>query len=331
MSKFYLEFNGVTCKGCVFAIEQKLSNLENTKLKKIDRTTGNSIIESLNDKNSLYKIIHSFQGCCANCQINLKTFDQLKNDDQEFMIHNDDENQLIKKQYKHALENLIAKKEVACSEYCVCKTTQVNRFEEFEEAPSFSSIYNLTKYLEEFGLLKSGISVIDFGCGTGHDVFQLAPLIAPGKIIGIDVTQEMIDFAKQTSLTLNMKNTFFHQSESLTSISQSSQDLIIANNVYNILNNKNDFIANANKILKIRGLLVIADEFMLDDLPNSLRNDPSYQCGGISGARSIPYIQSVVIEKGFELIRETIVRTYTITHNKNNYTLESGILVFTKI
>lgn len=156
-------------------------------------------------------------------------------------------------------------------------------------------------------------------------------LITPGKIIGIDVTQEMVDFAKQTSLTLNMKNTFFHQSDSLASISQNSQDLIIANNVFNILITKNDFITNAYRILKVRGLLVIADEFVLDDLPVSLRNDPSFQCGGIAGARSVPYVQSSVIENGFKLILEKIVRTYTISHNNKNYSLESGILVFSKI
>ena len=128
-----------------------------------------------------------------------------------------------------------------------------------------------------------------------------------------------------------MKNTFFHESDSLTSISQNSQDIIIANNVYNILNNKNDFIIDAYHILKAKGLLVIADEFILDELPDSLRNDPSFQCGGIAGAREIPYVQSIVIEKGFKIIRETIIRTYTVQHKNKNYSLESGISVFSKI
>ena len=331
MSNYYLEFDGVTCKGCVLAIELKLKNLENTTIKEFDKITGNSIIESSKDKNSIYESIHTFQGCCANCQINLKTFDHFKNDGQEVFNKNKDENQLIKTQYKHALEKLIAKEEVACSEYCVCKTTVVNRFEEFADAPSFSSIYNLTDYLKEFSLLHSGISVVDFGCGTGHDVFQIAPVIAPGQIIGIDVTQEMIDFAKQTSLKLQMKNTFFHQSDNLTSISHISQDLIIVNNVYNILQNKNDFIIKANQILKTGGILVIADEFILDYLPDSLRNDPSFQCGGIAGARKISDVQLEVREKGFKIIREKIVRTYSILFNNKNFNLESGILVFSKI
>ncbi|OLS23298.1 MAG: hypothetical protein HeimC3_26390 [Candidatus Heimdallarchaeota archaeon LC_3] len=59
------------------------------------------------------------------------------------------------------------------------------------------TIFDLVKYLEKFDYLHSGMSVIDFGSGTGHDAFQIAPLIAPGHITGIDVTPEMVDYAKK--------------------------------------------------------------------------------------------------------------------------------------
>jgi len=75
---------------------------------------------------------------------------------------------------------------------------------------------------------------------------------------------------------------------------------------------------------------VIADEFILDYLPDSLRNDPSFQCGGIAGAR-IPDVQLEVREKGFKIIQEKVVRPYSIIFNNKNFNKESGILVFSKI
>ena len=183
------------------------------------------------------------------------------------------------------MEGIIAKKDVACSEYCVCKTTDVNRFEEFPDAPSFSSIFNLEKYLQEFGYLTNGLSIIDFGCGTGYDTFQIAPLIEPGLITGIDVPQEMVDFANQTAQKSHAPTAAFHQSDNLRMIQPSSQDVVIVNNLFKILSNQDEFLLETYTILKTEGLLIIADEFAIDELSDSLRKDPAFQCGGIAGAQ----------------------------------------------
>ena len=231
-------------------------------------------------------------------------------------------------QYKKALDRLITKEEVACSEYCVCKTTDVNRLDEFSDAPSFSSIFNLVKYLEEFCYLSQGLSVIDFGCDTGHDTFQLAPLIVPGQITGIDVTPETVDYAKETALKLQIENVFFHQSDNFCSISPKSQDLLIMNNVFNIIENKNEIISEASQILKSNGLLIIADVFIIDDLPESLRKDLQFQCGGIAGAKSTSDLINLMNKFGFKVIREEIIRSYNIKYIEQNYQLKSGILIF---
>lgn len=329
MHNFYLEFNGVSCKGCVTAIETKLSSLDQISKVDMDKSTGNSVIRSELDRTDLDKKIHSFAGCCDNCQINLKTIDQLENENTG-RVHTNDENLLIKKQYKQALERLIAKEEVACNEYCVCKTTTINRFEEFADAPSFSSIFNLLKYLEEFHILKPGLEIVDFGCGTGHDSFQIAPVIFPGHILGLDVTDEMVEFASQTALKLNIPNVSFKQAESLQIIPDQSKDLLLVNNVFNILIHKNDFVTEANKLLKVDGILVIADEFIIDYLPDELKNDPAFQCGGIAGAMRAVDLKALTEENNFILKLEKSVRKYDISYQSRTYKLESKILVFSK-
>jgi ubiquinone/menaquinone biosynthesis C-methylase UbiE/copper chaperone CopZ len=328
MDKILLEFDGVTCVGCITAVEEKLSNLKESNLKKTDKTTGNSIIESTLMKNEISKNLESFEGCCSSCQITLKTIKTITGKEDEISLSTKDAHVLIKKQYKQALERIILKEEVACSEYCVCKTTDIDRFEEFSEAPSFSSIFNLVKHLEKFDYLYPGMAVIDFGSGTGHDAFQIAPLITPGQITGIDITPEMIDFAKKTAQKLNMPNALFHQASDLKLIKSGSQDLILANNVFNLLSNKREVLQQARACLKTDGILVLADEFTVDTLPESLRNDPAFQCGGIADAQSMEFIIRLCQEKGFEVLREETIRTYEITYNKKNYQLKSGLLVF---
>ena len=330
MKSYEIEFEGITCKGCITAIEHKLSSLENTCIKKMDRNTGTSIIDSSLGEEELSKKVASFQGCCESCKIELSKIDRINTEKPEILKPITDTNYLIKKQYKHALEGIIAKREVACSEYCVCKTTDVNRFDEFPDAPSFSSIVNLEKYLQEFGYLTNGLSIIDFGCGTCHDAFQIAPLIEPGLITGIDFTQEMVDFADQTALKRHVENAVFHQSDNLRMIQPSSQDVLIANNVFNILSNQDEFLLETYAILKTGGLLIIADEFNIDMLPDSLRNDPAFQCGGIAGAETIDDLIHRIQVKGFDFFNQKLIGSYCIEFNLENYKLQSIILVFKK-
>ena len=142
MERYELVFDGITCKGCVTAIENKLSRLDKTFIKIIDQSTGTSIVDSTLDEEELVKNVRSFPGCCENCKIDLNKISRINTEEPVTFRPVTDKQYLIKKQYKHALEGIVAKKEVACSEYCVCKTTTGNRFEEFPDAPSFSSIVN---------------------------------------------------------------------------------------------------------------------------------------------------------------------------------------------
>ena len=330
MERYELVFDGITCKGCVTAIENKLSRLDKTFIKIIDQSTGTSIVDSTLDEEELVKNVRSFPGCCENCKIDLNKISRINTEEPVIFRPVTDKQYLIKKQYKHALEGIVAKKEVACSEYCVCKTTTVNRFEEFPDAPSFSSIFNLAKYLQEFGYLTPDLSGVVFGCGTGHDALQIAPLIEPGQITGIDVTQEMVDFAHRATLKRHVTNAVFHQADNLHMLPPHSQDLLIVNNVFNILSDQEDFLLQASDILKLDGLLIIADEFAIDDLPDALRNDPAFQCGGIAGAEHADRLVNRITDKGFKFLNQRLIRSYSIPFKQEKYRLQSEILIFKK-
>ncbi len=330
LEMFELEFNGVSCPGCIKAIENKLSANKECHIKFIDNNTGRSIIDTELSKTALNNLFYRFQGCCTSCLISIESINTVSLKDSQNFVIDVDEYQLIKKQYRNALKRILTKEEVACSDFCVCKTTTINRFEEFANAPSFSSIYNLTDYLLKNKYLKPEMTITDFGSGTGHDTFQIAPLIYPGQINGIDITSEMVDYATKTAHELHLQNVSFHQNFDLSNIEPDSQDLIFTNNVFNLLKNKSKFLLQVFKCLKSNGIFVIADEFSVDFLPESLRKDPMFQCGGIPEAQPQKYVENLCAEYKLEIDQKIIVKEYSILYNEFNYLLQSVILIFKK-
>ncbi|MCH8905725.1 MAG: hypothetical protein IH840_01445, partial [Candidatus Heimdallarchaeota archaeon] len=170
MQLIKLEFDGVTCPGCINAIRDKLSKTEKIDLIDISIIDGTSVISTVVGVNTIGNKFQQFKGCCQNCQLTLKSHEVVETS--IIQPSNGDDLQLIKKQYKIALERVIEGIEVACSKYCVCKITEVDRFNEFSIAPSFASVYNLNEYIVPY--LTAGGSIVDFGSGTGHDALNLA-------------------------------------------------------------------------------------------------------------------------------------------------------------
>ena len=127
-----------------------------------------------------------------------------------------------------------------------------------------------------------------------------------------------------------MINAVFHQGDNLQMLPPASQDLLLVNNVFNILSNREKFLLQAYGILKPDGLLIIADEFTIYGLPDVLRNDPAFQCGGIAGAERSDHLIQRMIDKGFKLFNRKLIRSYNIPFKQENYPLKSEILDYKK-
>ena len=140
----------------------------------------------------------------------------------------------------------------------------------------------------------------------------------------------MVDFAHRGSLKRHETNAVFHQADNLHMLPPHSQDLLIVNNVFNILSDQEDFLLQASDILKLDGLLIIADEFAIDDLPDALRNDPAFQCGGIAGAEHADRLVNRITDKGFKFLNQRLIRSYSIPFKQEKYRLQSEILIFKK-
>lgn len=137
-----------------------------------------------------------------------------------------------------------------------------------------------------FAELNAGDIVLDLGSGAGFDCFLAAQKVgSSGKVIGIDMTPEMIEKAQANARKYGYSNVEFRQGdiESLP-IEDSSVDVIISNCVINLAPDKEKVFREAFRVLRPEGRIYISDMVLLEDLPEELKNDSDLLAGCIAGA-----------------------------------------------
>jgi arsenite methyltransferase len=105
----------------------------------------------------------------------------------------------------------------------------------------------------KFANLKRGETVVDLGSGAGIDAFLASKLVGKaGKVIGIDMTDEMLEKARKTSIGNNYKNIEFRKGdiEEKIPIEDNSIDVVISNCVINLTSNKTNTFKEIYRILK---------------------------------------------------------------------------------
>ena len=107
-----------------------------------------------------------------------------------------------------------------------------------------------------FADLKRGETVVDLGSGAGIDAFLASKLVGKeGKVIGIDMTDEMLEKARKASIANNYKNVEFKKGdiEEKIPIEDNSVDVVISNCVINLTSNKTNTFKEIYRILKKNG------------------------------------------------------------------------------
>lgn len=136
------------------------------------------------------------------------------------------------------------------------------------------------------GKIREGETVLDLGCGAGFDCFLASKKVGEtGRIIGVDMTKEMIVKAKENAEKQGIKNTEFllGEIESLP-IEDNSVDIIITNCVINLTPDKSKAFKEAHRVLKIGGRIYLSDIVLLKELSEQQRNDDDLLSGCVAGA-----------------------------------------------
>jgi len=152
--------------------------------------------------------------------------------------------------------------------------------------------------------LKQGETVLDLGSGGGFDCFLSSQNVGKtGKVIGVDMTPEMVSKARENAEKGGFTNTDFRLGEiEHLPVADATVDVIISNCVINLSPEKEKVFAEAFRVLKPGGRLAISDVVSSVELPEEQKNSLSLYSSCIAGASSIDEIDTLLRQAGFSKI-----------------------------
>ncbi|MCX8171689.1 MAG: arsenite methyltransferase [Candidatus Bathyarchaeota archaeon] len=158
--------------------------------------------------------------------------------------------------------------------------------------------------------LKEGETVLDLGSGSGLDCFLASKKVGEkGRVIGVDMTPEMIYRARKAAIKGNYRNVEFRLGEiENLPVADNSVDVVISNCVINLSSNKRRVFEEAFRVLRPGGRLIVSDIVLLKELPKAIRENERAYIGCISGAALKNEYLELIKSAGFinvEILRES--------------------------
>jgi len=152
--------------------------------------------------------------------------------------------------------------------------------------------------------IKKGETILDLGSGAGIDCFLASEATGKnGKVIGVDMTPEMIEKARNNLREFGVENVEFRLGEiENLPVADSQIDVIISNCVINLSPEKRKVYSEAYRVLKPGGRLAVADVVITADLPEQLQSDIFHHTACLAGGSHTKEIEGYLIDLGFDQI-----------------------------
>ena len=179
--------------------------------------------------------------------------------------------------------------------------------------------------------LKAGDVVLDLGSGAGVDVFLAANKVGhAGKVIGVDMTEEMVDKARNIARDHAYCNVEFRLGEmEKLPVGDESVDVIVSNCVINLSADKSKVFQEAFRVLKSGGRLTVSDIVSERTLPAAMRSDPDAWACCIAGALEQQEYLENIKKAGFRNIEVVSSREFYLD-NKADQTKEKLMSITVK-
>jgi len=156
--------------------------------------------------------------------------------------------------------------------------------------------------------LRAGETVLDLGAGGGFDCFIAAHQVgATGKVIGVDMTADMVARARANARKVNATNVEFRLGEiEHLPVADASVDAILSNCVINLSPDKPAVFREAFRALRAGGRLAISDVVATGPIPLELQNQAAALAGCVSGAAPLADVRAMLAAAGFVQVEVTI-------------------------
>jgi arsenite methyltransferase len=173
--------------------------------------------------------------------------------------------------------------------------------------------------------LKKGQTVLDLGSGGGFDCFLVANRVGKeGKVIGVDMTPEMIDKARENARKGKCKNVEFRLGEiENLPVADGTVDVVISNCVINLSPNKKRVFEEAFRVLKPNGRLMVSDIVLLKKLPEIIRKNVQAYVGCISGAEMKDKYLQMIRDAGFHEVKIIEENHFPVENMANDPTAQA--------
>lgn len=153
----------------------------------------------------------------------------------------------------------------------------------------------------DFVKIHKGDTVIDLGSGAGNDCFVARALVGEeGKVIGIDMTKEMIALARSNAEKLGYNNVQFRYGDiENMPVTSKKADVVISNCVLNLVPDKDMAVSEICRVLKVGGHFCISDVIIKGELPDKIRDAAEMYAGCVSGALEREQYMELIAKMGF--------------------------------
>jgi SAM-dependent methyltransferase len=176
--------------------------------------------------------------------------------------------------------------------------------------------------------LKPGETVLDLGSGGGIDVLLSARRVGPeGKAYGLDMTDEMLELARENQRKAGVENAEFLKGEiENIPLPDESVDVVISNCVINLSGDKDRVLREVFRVLKPGGRLAVADVVVRGEVPPEIRRNIELWAGCIAGALEESEYRDKLESAGFVDISIEPYRVYNID-DARQFLAEAGVNV----
>ena len=215
----------------------------------------------------------------------------------------------LKKAIKEKYTDIAEGREISCCEGTCCVGP-----EDVSMADSYTNIAGYEKDADlnlgcglptQFALIEKGDVVVDLGSGAGNDCFVARHETGEtGKVIGVDITEAMIQKARRNVFKLGYNNVeFVHGDIENIPLPENVAEVVVSNCVFNLVPDKAKAFKETFRILKPGGHFSISDVVTIGELPEKLQGDVELYVGCVAGAvQKVNYLQTIQ-EAGFKNLK----------------------------